>query len=67
MTLMESKKSQKVNYHSGKGTSIWGFVALDFMVLLDTDACDESVAEAVDMIVYALNHHYLRERESQYY
>ena len=32
-----------------------GVVALDFMVLLDTDADDASVQEAIDIITHAIN------------
>lgn len=63
---MESKKHQKANSHSGKDMSIIGVVALDHVIILPTDACDESVEEAVDILVYALNYYWMKENEPQY-
>lgn len=41
-----------------------GYVAHGYVVILPEDADDESIQEAVDMIMYALYYHWGREQRA---
>lgn len=60
---MQNKKNPKASSHSGETHVVVGIVALDHVIILPADADDESVEEAVDMIVHSLNYHWLRDND----
>ena len=60
---MQSKKNLKASSHSGDTHVAVGFVALDHVIILPVDADDESVKEAVDMIISSINYHWIRDND----